>query len=286
MLVALLAFPDCLSAQSGTWTQSSGGAFNWQTSGNWAGGTIAGGANNTADFSTLVTSGDSTVGLSDYLLTIGNLAFGDAGFPLHNWAIDSSGGSAFRGVNTFQLAVASGVSTVTVNDGVSAAIDTETRVTHGMTVVTNSTGTLSFLYANFSGAITVGSGVTLQDIWQGMTPSTTDPANLSSYTVNAGGTLDPGALSINSSNGVPTATANVFSPTAPYTVNGALILNGASEITGALNGTGTVTNGGSVPATLSVGADNSSFVLGVSLSDGLGGGSLGFTKNGSGNDDD
>jgi len=59
---------------NGTWTNVSGGS--WATSGNWAGNTIAAGAGNTADFSTLNPTADTTVTL-DAARSIGTLVFGD-----------------------------------------------------------------------------------------------------------------------------------------------------------------------------------------------------------------
>ena len=59
---------------SGAWTNASGGS--WATQANWAGNIIAGGAGNTADFSTLNITSDTTVNL-DAPRSIGSLIFGD-----------------------------------------------------------------------------------------------------------------------------------------------------------------------------------------------------------------
>jgi autotransporter-associated beta strand protein len=59
---------------NGTWTNTAGGS--WATNGNWAGSTIAAGAGNTADFSTLNPTADTTVTL-DAPRAIGTLIFGD-----------------------------------------------------------------------------------------------------------------------------------------------------------------------------------------------------------------
>jgi autotransporter-associated beta strand protein len=59
---------------NGTWTNASGGS--WATNGNWAGGVIASGTGNTADFSTLNPTADTTVTL-DAARAISTLIFGD-----------------------------------------------------------------------------------------------------------------------------------------------------------------------------------------------------------------
>jgi fibronectin-binding autotransporter adhesin len=82
MATALMACSAGLYAQSGTWTSTVDGL--WSSGGNWAGGTIADGANNTANFNTLDisdqtgTTGFPAVGVElDSPRTIGHMIFGD-----------------------------------------------------------------------------------------------------------------------------------------------------------------------------------------------------------------
>jgi autotransporter-associated beta strand protein len=90
---------------NGIWTNASGGS--WVTTSSWAGGIIAGGAGNTADFSTLDPTADSTVTL-DAARAIGNLVFGDTntGSAATWFLTNGSGGS---------LLLAGTTPTITVN---------------------------------------------------------------------------------------------------------------------------------------------------------------------------
>ena len=71
-------------AQSGTWTNLAGGS--WAATTNWAGGMIASGSGDTADFSTLKLPASPTVTL-DASWTIGNLIFGDTG-NTYGWTVN------------------------------------------------------------------------------------------------------------------------------------------------------------------------------------------------------
>ena len=105
VLMAALLFCAANSwAQSGTWTNLVNGdaSGNWGTAANWNNGVIAAGADNTADFSTLNLTTNSTITL-DVSPTIGNLIFGDTA-PDNNWLL--TGG-------TLTLQVSSGVPTIT-----------------------------------------------------------------------------------------------------------------------------------------------------------------------------
>lgn len=80
-LIGLALIGDA-QAQNGTWTENINGFGNWGDTANWAGGTIADGANNTADFNTLDIVAQAApfyytgVGL-DSARTIGHMIFGD-----------------------------------------------------------------------------------------------------------------------------------------------------------------------------------------------------------------
>jgi fibronectin-binding autotransporter adhesin len=100
-------------AQNGTWTSTVDG--QWESTGSWAGGVIADGANNTADFSTLdiVDQGSpfyrAAIGLSGNR-TIGHLNFGDANPATPGaWEIYASSGAPV-------LTLAGTAPSVTVNN--------------------------------------------------------------------------------------------------------------------------------------------------------------------------
>src|SRR5262249_32794147 len=81
-LAATALLPAAASAQSGTWTATAGSPAFWDTAGNWSGGTIANGVDNTANFTSNIT-GPYTVALNANVdgnggRTIGNLVFGTA----------------------------------------------------------------------------------------------------------------------------------------------------------------------------------------------------------------
>src|SRR5262245_12125433 len=91
----VIALPACAAnAASGTWNVDAGG--NWSDFTKWSGGTIADGADATANFTFNITS-DRTVTL-DSPRTIGNIAFDDTGAGGDSkWTI--------AGSNTIQLDV-------------------------------------------------------------------------------------------------------------------------------------------------------------------------------------
>ncbi len=79
----LLISPGALAA-SGTWTNNN--SANWSATTSWLSGTIADGAGNTADFSTINITDNRTVTL-DTSRTIGTLKFGDATTQSHDWTL-------------------------------------------------------------------------------------------------------------------------------------------------------------------------------------------------------
>jgi autotransporter-associated beta strand protein len=111
----------------GTWTNLAGGA--WNTTGNWAGGNVAGGSDAIADFSTLNITAGAFVN-NDAARTVGTLRFGDT-TPSHNWNITNS---------TLTLAVSSGTPTITV-DNQTATVSVGLKGTQGL--IKNGAGTLS-----------------------------------------------------------------------------------------------------------------------------------------------
>ncbi|MGC4017359.1 MAG: M60 family metallopeptidase [Luteolibacter sp.] len=130
----------------GTWINPSGGS--WSTAANWNSSIIANGANNTADFSTLNLTADTTVTL-DGARTIGNLIFGDT-TPSHNWTLSTGTGDPLT------LSVTTGTPTVTVNNQ-TATLSTILTGTQGLTKA--GSGTLILSGANtLTGVINANAG--------------------------------------------------------------------------------------------------------------------------------
>src|SRR5438874_1038686 len=88
---AALAATGFANAASGTWTSTAGGL--WSDTTKWSGGTIADGASNIADFSTLNLTGGATVSL-DSSRTIGQLKFADTTTAFFNWILDNNANAA------------------------------------------------------------------------------------------------------------------------------------------------------------------------------------------------
>ncbi|MEI6647731.1 MAG: autotransporter-associated beta strand repeat-containing protein [bacterium] len=135
LVVAMLVMSICFNARAdnGTWTNLVGGS--WATGGNWLAGTIANGADFTADFSTLNITAARTVTL-DGSRTIGNLSFADATTQSHDWTLAT--GSA----GPLTLAVSSGSPTITVVNR-AATISAVLDGTSGLTKAGVGTLTLS-----------------------------------------------------------------------------------------------------------------------------------------------
>jgi autotransporter-associated beta strand protein len=172
-----------LRAQSGVWTANSGGnaSGSWATAGNWSGGTIAAGADSTANFSTLDITDLSVVTL-DGARTIGSLVFGDT-TPSTNWFLNT--GSA----GPLTLAVSSGAPTITVNNqaatlGVAIAGSAGlTKLGDGTLVLTN-TGNSAL-----AGNITVSAGMLTAAAGNSALGAASDGLGVNLVTVTGGGTL-------------------------------------------------------------------------------------------------
>lgn len=117
------SFAASAAAQSGTWTNASGG--DWNVASNWAGLVIASGADNTADFNTLDAFLDVSVNLPDPV-TLGNFIFGDTDTSsFGNWVV---GGQP--------ITLAGAAPTITVNqlfDGSYVQINNTLAGTNGFT---------------------------------------------------------------------------------------------------------------------------------------------------------
>jgi autotransporter-associated beta strand protein len=144
-----LTQPGSLSANidnTPVWNNAAGGS--WPTAGNWQDNLIATNTDNTADFSTLTLSANSTVTL-DGARTIGNLIFGDVG-NTYGWTLNPGSGDPLT------LAVSSGAPTITVN-GQTSTIGLVLAGSQGLTKA--GAGTLTLSGTNtYTGSTTVSNG--------------------------------------------------------------------------------------------------------------------------------
>jgi len=269
---------------NGTWTNASGGS--WATNGNWSGNIIAAGAGNTADFSTLNPTADTTVTL-DAARSIGSLIFGDTNTgSTATWFLSN-------GTNG-SLMLAGATPTITVNslaNGKFANINARlsgfdgfTKNGSGNLILNNATNTLS-------GPIILNAG-NIQLNNASLTNATSVAINAGALvvaTANAnaiGGTISFGGGNLQFNNVPGTDHSPQFSTTAnqPYRIS----VGGSNEVTFASNlaspggtltklGTGTLilgaSNGYSGDTTLSAGT------LRFGNAAALGGGPLAITGN-------
>jgi autotransporter-associated beta strand protein len=203
-------------AQNGTWTENTAFDGTWSSSANWAGGTIANGADNTADFSTVDVDAAAVVALYpgtgfsrnavqlDSARTIGTLIFGDSN------ASSPGGWEIYTNDATNNVLTLAGASpTVTVHP--MGPIDTATlgdvspeiiddvlfssvglAGTSGFTKMGQGTLTLGGLNPNLTGTINVNEG-TLRtvagatfDFEIATTPAVTQFALANGATIEAG----------------------------------------------------------------------------------------------------
>jgi autotransporter-associated beta strand protein len=136
LTTGLLLAAAAASAQNGTWTNLMGNGSasgSWSVATNWLAGAIAGGADSTADFSTLNITTNSVVTL-DGVRTIGNLNFGST-VPAgtNNWILAT--GSA----GPLTLATSSGQPTLNAVNGSNTitAVLVNTAVPSGLTKTGN-----------------------------------------------------------------------------------------------------------------------------------------------------
>lgn len=170
-------------AQNGTWTNlvNGAGGGSWPTAVNWNNGSIADGADSTADFSTLDITNLSTVTL-DGARTIGNLIFGDT-TPDTNWVLSAGSGDPLT------LSVSAGSPTITVNNqtatigAVLAGAGGFTKAGAG-TLTLNNTGNLGL-----AGDISVTEGVLGLAANTGTLGAASDGAGANLVIVTNGGTL-------------------------------------------------------------------------------------------------
>lgn len=214
----------------GTWnntTTTTG--LSWSTPGNWLGGTVADGADFTANFNTLnISAGTVTVNL-DSAQTIGNLIFGDTNTSTAgSWVLANNGTAA----NILTLDVTSGSPTITVN-----------------ALGTSATVTISAVIAGNDGLTKDGAGVL---VLSGAN-TFTGGLNITGGTVNIGGNVDSalgaagGTVTLNNGGTLRTTTDSGTTGTGRSLVIGAgggkLIADGYSPRTFAfaIQGSGVLT---------------------------------------------
>jgi fibronectin-binding autotransporter adhesin len=153
--------PLTAHAASGTWIGdgAAGGndGGNWNDSTKWSGGTIADGADNTADFSTIDINASTTVTLNGSHI-IGNLSFADATTPSNDYTLSSSGGSILT------LQTTSGTPTITVAGGSGRSATISATLNGNQGLIKTGSGTLILSGNNtttgsfYSGTTTVNQG--------------------------------------------------------------------------------------------------------------------------------
>jgi fibronectin-binding autotransporter adhesin len=165
-------------AASFTWNQGTANTYSWDTGGNWAGGTPADTAGNTADFNSVDLTGDVTVNLTTTGRTLGSLIFGDT-----NTA--TAGGWTIAGPNTLTLdnTGGTGAPAIQVNSLGSGKVVSITAPLAGTAgFIKNGLGGLSLSNANgLNGGVTINQGALTLDF---------TPGTLTNDVINSGNTLN------------------------------------------------------------------------------------------------
>jgi len=218
--MADFTIPRDVVANHGTWNTTTTPA-SWITEGNWVGSVIADGSGNTADFSRVNITADTTVTLDDDR-TIGNLIFGDtATGTAGSWSLDT-------GITRNTLTLAGATPTITVNalgTNKTTVINTGLSGTSGFTK--NGIGTLLLnggTSSSLSGSITVSAG-TLGSLNSVSLQNITGP-----ITVTSGATFDAKAAF----GGEPIANRFVLSGSGSGGQYGALHIRENAYLTGAI----------------------------------------------------
>jgi fibronectin-binding autotransporter adhesin len=179
-LVAAGALPSIASAQSSSWTQAGTGfVWNWSTPGNWNGGIVADGANNTATFATTGLTTGVLINL-DTPRTIGNLVF-DNPTNAFGWTI--------QGTNALTLSNAGG-STITVNNtGAVAPAVVSATISAPLSGAFTKAGTGNLLLTGNNAGLTgvnVSAGIVGVTAATGVNPLGTGTVTLSGGTLRLG----------------------------------------------------------------------------------------------------
>jgi len=215
---------------SPVWTNSLSGQ-SWPTASNWLSNVAPNGAGNTADFSTLTLTGNTTVHL-DTSITISRMVFGDVG-NTYGWTLDSGAGGS--------LTLDGATPTITVNNQTT-------------TISAPLGGTLGFVKAG-SGTLVLSGTSTLA----GPIAINAGTLQLSGgSSLGSGGVVDNGALVLNQSaisiGGAITGTGSVSGTTAGTLAIGQSITLTNNNITLSSSGVGSLASG----ANLSVGTGTAS----------------------------
>lgn len=153
-LLALLA--GTASALNGTWTQTTGGTYNWSDTGNWSGGTVAGGtAGNTATL-TADLAGAVAINLGS-AITLGALTIGDPTTAFHGYTINPNGGSFILDDTDDAVTVSKTGGAVGTVDAIHANIALSDNLTLSCAVI-GSTLHLGGLISGTSKAVTITPG--------------------------------------------------------------------------------------------------------------------------------
>ena len=228
--VALMLFgPPAARAQSGTWTYTAGGNVNWTDTAKWAGSIVATGVNNTATFSGLDITANTTVTV-DAGRTISDILTGDTGGS-QTWTFN--GGPLTLANTTLQPQIRVLQSSATFNVVITGV--------HGLRkeqagiLILNATNTYTGDTSINRGTLRFGSAAAV--------PSGAGYGNVYMNLVGGAPTLDlstfnPTINGLNSSNGVGTVTSSAASGTSTLTVGAndatstfsGVIANGASRM--------------------------------------------------------
>jgi autotransporter-associated beta strand protein len=224
--------PEMVLAANGTWTNLAAGS--WSTVGNWNAGSIADGADYTADFSTIDITADTTV-ILDGPRTIGHLVFGDT-TPSHKWILGTGTGGPLT------LQVASGNCTINVTN--------QAAVINAALAGSSPVAKAGFGVLTLGGTNTHTGGTVIN-------AGTIDVADINAFggtasdngviTINTSGTaITGGAFNLYSATGNSNMKDLIVNGNASFT-NNMVILGGTSNVKGlSIGGTGTLTYGGFV----------------------------------------
>ena len=251
-------------AASGTWTQTTAGPFDWSlaATGNWSGGTVADGADSTANFTANITAGQ-TVNLAE-TRTIGNITFTDS--------TTSSNDLTISGANTLTLD-RTDATRPTINVTQSGRILTiSSQISGSDGLLKSGAGTLTLSgNNNFSGGITLGAGVLRLSGTQSFTGGVTlNAGNLGDNTTPlSAASLNNNAIVVAASSSIGAAAGATFSSSTSVTINAGLLTiannNGATTWNGAFTGAGGIALGilGAGANTLNLNSTGNTFTGGV-----------------------
>ena len=216
-----------LPANNGVWNTLTPGA-KWGTAANWTGNTIANGSGNTADFSQLNPTADTTNTL-DAPWVIGTMIFGDTDTSSPaSWILGAAG---YPG----SLLLAGSAPTIQVNalgTGKVTLVNASMGGTNGL--IKTGSGTLTLAgNNNFTGGLTISNGTVVAPTWA---------AGTNAQSVGEGNiTLAGGTLSYT---GAATTAATQNFTNAPGTTSSILVTPAYLQTSGFMTGSGNLNIGG------------------------------------------